>query len=121
VLVLILGGVGLLLLAAELWAVVARRRRRKAGWRPPRHLGWVSIVTGLALAAAFTFSSYRLTPAVRIFGAPFISAAWKLEGGEWQEYVSVLTGPAMAANVAVGMLLPLLVHEVVLRLRKRPR
>jgi cytochrome c biogenesis protein CcdA len=117
--VLLLGLVGLLLLAAEAWAVVSHRRRLRHGDPQRRALLATQGLLGLGLGVASLFASYPLSSTVRIFGVPFITAIWQLERGQWYDYVGGLSMLTLPGNFLVAFLLPVLAREIVLRARGR--
>jgi hypothetical protein len=117
--VMLLGLGGLLLLAAEVWALLSRRRRLLKGDRQTRAMLLAQGLLGLVLGVSSLFASYPLSSTVRVFGVPFITAIWQFERGRWYDYVGGLSVFTLPGNFIVALLLPLLASEIVLRARAR--
>ena len=119
---LIFAGLGLALLALELWAARLNLRTSRALSKTVRIVYSTSTsVIGFLLVIASFYPEYHVRSNLRMFGVPFMTAALQFERGHWIDYTGFLTLPALVGNVAVAFLLPQLIVAGLWRiLRVRP-
>jgi len=117
---LVLGIFGLLLLGIEVWAIRANRRAFHARPRLQRFAYWTSLsVVGIAFTYISLYAKYDLRPNLRVFGVPFLSAAWECDKGKCIDFTGPLTLPAFIGNAAVVFLLPQVIVAGAMRVVRR--
>ena len=116
---IILAVLGLAVLACEAWAATLNRKRTRGLPRPVRiaYVASTSLIGVLLLIASF-YPQYQVRSDLRIFGVPFVTAAFQFERGHWIDYTGFLTLPALVGNAAVAFLLPQLIVAGLWRLSR---
>ena len=88
------------LISADIWF---RRKTKTRSELRSRMVGVISTVLGLGVWALVL--QWHLNSTTRVVGFPFTAAVFELHDGRWDDYVGVITLPAMLANLVFWLLL----------------
>jgi hypothetical protein len=88
------------LISAAIWF---RRKTKTRSELRSRMVGVISTVLGLGVWALAL--QWHLNSTTRVVGFPFTAAVFELHDGSWDDYVGVITLPAMLANLVFWLLL----------------
>jgi len=79
----------------------------------------VGLLIGVGLGAGSLFITYNYSPTLKIYGFPFVTAAFQKEGTGWTDFVGPLTLPATVGNAVVAFVLPQIGLAVLLGRQRR--